>query len=185
MRTQDCRLHIDSAAEACGLEANTVQQVKQAAKFCDQHVDLSTLATKPILALIRIKDPEVKDRALLSISNALESGNHPISGKRLRKGRLTEADVKKVIKQKELELTQEAMVESQNDNHKIPQLNQKKDTTPIVTKTKIVDETEKISVLDKILKPEHISFLNAMVAAGEADDELDALIKILDTVCQG
>jgi len=45
---------------------------------------------------------------------------------------------------------------------------------------------KKISYLVKnILRTNHILFLRDMIKAGEADDELDALIKILDSICQG
>jgi len=36
-----------------------------AAKFCDEHGEFSPLPTKPILTLIRIKDPVVKERAII------------------------------------------------------------------------------------------------------------------------
>jgi hypothetical protein len=67
-----CREHIDKTAEECGLEKSVVSDVKQAAKFCAVVSDLSECSTRSILALIRIKDEPVKNRAISLAENALK-----------------------------------------------------------------------------------------------------------------
>jgi hypothetical protein len=57
--------------EACGLSNTSKLEVKQAAKFCVDHADFSALPTKPIIALIRVKDEQVKQKAILWAKNAL------------------------------------------------------------------------------------------------------------------
>jgi hypothetical protein len=48
-------------------------EVKQAAKFCAEHSDFSELPTKPIIALIRVKDDNVRDKAISLVENALKT----------------------------------------------------------------------------------------------------------------
>lgn len=96
MRSQDCRAHIDKAAEYCGLDQNTVNEVKQAAQFCSEpdKTDFSVLATKPIIALIRVKDDNIRERAISLAKNALNLET-PTGGKKNKK--LTEKDIRKII----------------------------------------------------------------------------------------
>jgi hypothetical protein len=51
----------------------TEKEVKQAAKFCVDHDDFSSLPTRPILALIRVKDDNVRDKAISLVENVLKS----------------------------------------------------------------------------------------------------------------
>jgi hypothetical protein len=101
MRTQYCREHIDKTAEECGLDENTVYQVKQANDFEKEHpeVDLSNLGTRAILALMREKNSEVKALAMCFISTA---------AKRTNKNKFTEKDVKEVITKAEKQIRAEA-----------------------------------------------------------------------------
>lgn len=117
MRAQYCREHLtDEVVEACGLSRQTRDEVRQVTRFVELHADFSALPTKPILTLIRIKEPEVKARVIASVTKALETKKHPITGKHLIKGRITEADVKQVIAQKDRELRLELQAESR-DTH--------------------------------------------------------------------
>lgn len=104
MRSQWCREHIDEAAENCGLEASTISDVKQAAKFCAAASEFSECSTNAIITLIRIRDDPVRDKAILSVSNALKSGKHPLTGQFLKDKRLPEKTIKKVIRQVEQEV---------------------------------------------------------------------------------
>jgi hypothetical protein len=71
----------DSCADACGLDDETVRQVKSVADFCEGKPEISGLSTNAVMPLIRIQDEEVRDKAISSVSNALKSGKHPITGK--------------------------------------------------------------------------------------------------------
>ena len=68
-------------------------EVKQAAAFCDEHVEFSTLPTKPILTLIRIKDTEVREKAIIKSSERLKG---KIGAGRGNTKELTEKDIKRV-----------------------------------------------------------------------------------------
>ena len=52
-----------------------MDEVVQAADFCSEHVEFSTLPTAPILALIRVKDDTVRDIAILSVKNCPKKQN--------------------------------------------------------------------------------------------------------------
>jgi hypothetical protein len=93
-RLQWCREHIDEVQEACGLSRQAVDEVKQAAKFCVDHADFSALPSKPIIALIRVKDDNVRDKAISLVENVLKSKT-PTGGKRVKS--LTEREIKKII----------------------------------------------------------------------------------------
>ena len=70
-RTQYCREHIDKVALECDLGKSVVSDVKQAAKFCAEHSDLSDCSTRAIIALIRVKDEPVRIRAIQKAESAL------------------------------------------------------------------------------------------------------------------
>lgn len=107
-RSQYCREHIDKVAEACGLEKSTVSDVKQAAKFCDERSEFSDCSTHAIMALIRVKDEQVRERAISLAQNALNVST-PTGGK-VRKS-LTEREIKKLIEQADKEVRKELMKE--------------------------------------------------------------------------
>ena len=105
-RLQWCRDHIDEVKENCELSRQTVDEVKQAAKFCDENADFSALPTKPILTLIRIKDDVVRDRAIIKCRERLIG---KIGAGRGNTKELTEKDIKKVIEDIKIEVRNEAM----------------------------------------------------------------------------
>jgi len=107
MRTQYCRDHIDKVAEECGLGPDTVSDVKKAAAFCDEHPDLSDCSTRAIMALIRIRDDPVREKAISSIEKSFESGKHPLTGQIIKKKVITEREVKKLIERAEIEYRKE------------------------------------------------------------------------------
>jgi hypothetical protein len=100
-RLQWCREHIDEVQEACGLSRQAVDEVKQAAKFCVDHADFSALPSKPIIALIRVKDEQVKQNAIIKCSERL---NGKIGAGRGNTKELTEKEVKKIIEKAEIEV---------------------------------------------------------------------------------
>ena len=104
MRPQWCREHIDETAKHCGLSDDTVSDVKRAAKLCASAPEYSDCSTAAIMALIRIRDDPVRDKAISSISNALKLGKHPLTGQIMKDKKLPEKTIKKVIQQIELEV---------------------------------------------------------------------------------
>ena len=105
-RIQWCRDHIDDVAENCSLDKNTVNEVRQAAAFCDEQTAFAVLPTRPIIALIRIKDDVVRDRAIIKCRERLIG---KIGAGRGNTKELTEKDIKKVIEDIEIEVRNEAM----------------------------------------------------------------------------
>jgi hypothetical protein len=211
MRTQECRLNIDKAADACGLDDETVRQVKSVADFCEDKPEISGLSTNAVMPLIRIQDEDIRDKAISSVSNSLKLGKHPITGKFLKKNRLTERDITKIIDTiiKEVRvgsaqtdddfiggdaITKIETPENKSDPEPDPPQKQITEPDKAVEDTQkqhfaqeqnqIISDRNKITYLIKnILTANHILFLREMIKSGEADDELDALIKILDSVC--
>lgn len=105
-RTQWCREHIDKTAEECGLGPDTVMEVKKAAAFCDENPTFVDCGTKAIMALIRVKDDPVRERAISHAQNALND-TLPTGGK--KKKSLTEREVKKLIERADIEVRKELM----------------------------------------------------------------------------
>jgi len=106
-RLQYCREHLtDEVIAACNLSNSTVAEVRQAAKFCDEHSDFSELPTKPIIALIRVRDEQVRERAIIKCSERL---NGKIGAGRGNTKELTEKMVKKVIEDTEIEVRNEGI----------------------------------------------------------------------------
>ena len=101
MRPQWCREHIDETAEHCGLSDDTVTDVKRAAKFCSTVPEFSDCGTDAIMALIRIKDDPVRDKAISWAKNALNSETHVGKNKRIK---LTRREIQKFIQKAELEV---------------------------------------------------------------------------------
>jgi len=81
MRTQYCRDHIDKVAEGCGLDDNTVIEVKQATAFAEEHSEISECSTHAILVLARIPDPEVKALTISHVEKVLKEET-PTGGKK-------------------------------------------------------------------------------------------------------
>lgn len=117
MRLQWCRTHIDEVAEACNLSNSAKAEVKQAAKFCEEHSDFAELPTRPIMALIRVKDEPVRERAILHVKNALND-TLPTGGKKRKS--LTEKEVKKIIEGAEREIRLELAKKYSKDRKENP-----------------------------------------------------------------
>lgn len=120
MRPQWCREHIDETAKHCGLGDDVISDVKKAAKFCSSNPDFSDCATKPIMTLIRIRDESVRQKAISSISNALKSNKHPLTGAFLKDKRLPEKTIKKVIQKVEKEVRGELTEEYRKEAEALP-----------------------------------------------------------------
>jgi hypothetical protein len=101
-RLQWCREHIDEVQKACGLSKMAVKEVEAAAKFCIEHNEFSSLPTAPILALIRVKDEQVRAKAILSVQKQLELPKNSKTGRFSKT--ITEKEVKKIIEKAEIEV---------------------------------------------------------------------------------
>ena len=95
MRTQYCRDNIDKVAENCGLSERAVQDVKQAADFCDQYREFSRVSTSAIVTLIRIKEPQIKQKAI-SFAQSFLNEKTPTGGQ--KNTDLTANKVREIIK---------------------------------------------------------------------------------------
>jgi hypothetical protein len=114
MRSQWCREHIDETAKNCGLGEDVVSDVKKAAKLCATIPDLSGCSTRSIMALIRIKDEDVRNHAISLAEKALKEET-PTGGK--KRDRLTEKEIKKIVdisfKEVRIDLTEKFKKEDQ------------------------------------------------------------------------
>lgn len=104
MRTQYCRMHIDSVAEECGIESRYVQEVKDAANFADKYCSMLQCSTRAIHALIKVSDPEIQARAISTIEKALFKAS--FGGKQDVKA-FTEKQVKAFIERAKEEIEDE------------------------------------------------------------------------------
>jgi protein gp37 len=111
MRTQECREHIDAAAEMCGLDAETVRQVQQAADFVDALPDdvkpeISGLSTHALKPLIRESNAAVIAKVASSISNMSKAETNRSAGGKFKKKpkRITERMVRDVLREVKKEL---------------------------------------------------------------------------------
>jgi hypothetical protein len=209
-RIQWCRNHIDEVAEACNLSRQAKDEVKQAGRFCDENAEFSALPTKPIIALIRIRDEPVKERAISLAKNALNRTT-PTGGRRT--SGLTERDMKRIIESAKREVLEELGNAPPVHQDLTPQEPEAAEPTPSATSTEPTepevsqvsqssvvtdgieaetneintlsdpeDTGEKIQKLREILKPKHLQYLQKMVSDGNALNELEALNFILDQV---
>ena len=95
LRTQDCRERLAWILAHCPIGEDGKREIENALKECAAHPEISGLSTHAIQPLIRERDPEIKEKAISSISKALESGKDPLTGKFTQK--ITEKDVQRVI----------------------------------------------------------------------------------------
>ena len=95
-RLQWCRKHIKEVAQACDLSTNAVKEVETVAAFCDTHDAFASLPTRPIITLIRVRDEQVRERAIIKCSERL---NGKMGAGRGNTKELTEKDIKKIIEQ--------------------------------------------------------------------------------------
>ena len=112
-RLQWCRNHIDDVAKACDLSKSTVLEVKQASSFCDTNSEFSELPTSAILTLIRVKDTQIRDRAIIKSTERL---NAKIGAGRGNTKQLTEKDIKKIIDIATTEIRMERPAEAPPEN---------------------------------------------------------------------
>jgi hypothetical protein len=117
MRAQWCREHIEETAENCGLEKSTVSDVKQAAKFCASNSEFTECSTDAIITLIRVKDEDVKNKAISLVKNALIQ-EMPNGGK--KNFRLTKPEVRKFVKKAEVEVRGKMVEEFKKDTDQKP-----------------------------------------------------------------
>ena len=94
MRTQACREKIHKTAEMCDLSPETVAEIDRVTGFVEKHKDLSRLTTAAIKPLMRIKDPETKEKAISYVEKVLNRKT-PTGGTYTK--RLTEPEVEKII----------------------------------------------------------------------------------------
>lgn len=78
--------------------------MKKVAAFCASNSQFCDCGTAAIYRLISIRDEPVRQKAISSISKALESNKHPLTGQILKDKRLSENDIKKVIENSEREV---------------------------------------------------------------------------------
>jgi hypothetical protein len=96
MRTQYCRIKIvEGAGEKCDVSPDTISDLKKVLKFVENHPDLEGLATKPIKALMKIPNPDERDKAISTVEKALKSKKSPSTGKFTK--RVTESDILKTM----------------------------------------------------------------------------------------
>jgi hypothetical protein len=104
MRTQWCREHIDQVASECGLGESVISDVKRADQFCQDHPDLSGCSTRAVMALIRIRDPTVRERTVSHAENRILERT-PTGG--VIRDNLTEKEVRWIIQKEEDKLRKE------------------------------------------------------------------------------
>lgn len=103
----------------CEKDPTTVAEIQEYIKL---YKDLEILGVPRTLAIARIpegaarplirnRNEDVRAKALSSISNALESGKHPVTGKFLKDKQITVKVVEAVIEDIEIELRNERMDE--------------------------------------------------------------------------
>jgi len=131
MRSQWCREHIDETAANCGLSDDTVSDVKRAAKLCASAPEYSDCSTAAIMALIRIRDDPVRDKAISSVSNALKSGKHPLTGQIMKDKKLPEKTIKKVIQQVEREVRGDLTKKYERERKEKPEQETQEDPLPV------------------------------------------------------
>lgn len=97
MRSAYCREHIDKTVVECGLSDNTLYQVKQAAEFEVAHpeFDFSNCGTESILAVKRIKDPEVQNRTIEEMIRRRNQVDK--NGNRTHSEKFTEKEIRDII----------------------------------------------------------------------------------------
>lgn len=96
-RTQFCRNITPEKLRACGASERVIKELQDVGFFCIQHPAFAQTKTRPIKRLMRIPDPEIKEKAISSIEKSLESGKSPVTGKFTGQKAVTEKEVKKVI----------------------------------------------------------------------------------------
>jgi len=94
MREQWCRQQVDKIGEKCDLAPETVKEIKKVAGFVEDHPALASSSTKAIEPLMKIKDPEIKEKAISAAEKILKRKT-PTGG--IIKKRLTKPEVEEII----------------------------------------------------------------------------------------
>lgn len=82
----DCRERLAWILAHCPIGEDGKREIENALKECAAHPEISGLSTHAIQPLIQERDPEIKEKAISSISKALESGKDPlISGVKMNR----------------------------------------------------------------------------------------------------
>lgn len=66
---------------ACGASERVIKELQDVGFFCTQHPQFQQTKTEPIKRLMRIPDPEVKEKAISTIEKSLDHGLSPVTGK--------------------------------------------------------------------------------------------------------
>lgn len=188
MRTQWCREHIDEVAEKCDLSKSTVSDVKQAAKFCDEHSEISDCSTHAIMALIRIRDDPVRILAISLVKSSLHSE---------KKRSLTEREVKKIIERADIEVRKGLMKKTPDQTvADVAVVTRKEAPVQVQEETSQPKETPKAKATHHVktvttgfvpvqycalLNPGQTDTLGRMVKAGHAKDMREAFQVAADT----
>ena len=96
-RTQFCRNITPEKLRACGASERVIKELQDVGFFCIQHPQFQQTKTEPIKRLMRIPDPEIKEKAISTIEKSLDHGLSPVTGKFTGQKAVTEKEVKKVI----------------------------------------------------------------------------------------
>jgi hypothetical protein len=227
MRAQWCREHIDEVAEKCGLKKSTVYEAKHAEKFCESNSAFAECGTRAISHLLRVRDDSVRNLAISLAENALNELT-PTGGKKC--DRLTEPEIKKIIKKAEIGVNGEVPKKKKQEIETQPvkvrpqpgvfksdkSLSEPQSLSPaiilqeptpckqesgpesdhdrrqriaeLVTKKQLptwkprhIARGELIyELIDQHLSEKQLSALQALVESGDADDEIDAILRIID-----
>jgi len=195
MRSQWCREHIDETAKNCGLQKSVVADVRSAAKFCVDHSDMSECSTRTILALIRVRDDPVRERAISLAENVLKDTT-PTGGK--KKTRLTERQVKKLIERADREVHAELSDVSETTKSSLMSESEPKtvpsnssvvpvvDAAPVPTNSEeqpvseILYTTERPWALNWVPTEKQLKYIEYMVKSGNFSSRVEVVSFALD-----
>jgi len=96
-RRDHCRQVSPEHLRACGVSERIIKELEQTRLFTEEHGEFLQSSTEAIQTVMKIPDPEIKEKVISSIGKALESGKDPVTGKITKKKAVTETQVKAVI----------------------------------------------------------------------------------------
>jgi len=76
-RTQACRDQLGWMVENCPLDRTSIIPIKRAHKFCEDHVEISTLSTDAIQPLAMMKDVKVQEKVVADLKKMIDAGKKP------------------------------------------------------------------------------------------------------------
>lgn len=80
-RNEECCRKVNWLTEHCDLDIEVARELNKRNKFIDDHPEITGISTNALRPLIRETNEQIKQKAILSLSKALESKKHPITGK--------------------------------------------------------------------------------------------------------